>query len=226
MSTDERIEPRFDDPSNHASEYPPDWDARRRRTYRRDDYTCQSCGERSGPHAHGNGVPLHAHHVVPKSEGGSNGLWNLRTLCETCHDRAHDHDITATGPTGGDTDSGTAVEAESGAGLLFVLLTFPLYMGAALTLPSALGLYAMDRILPVWVSVPLVLVYLGLFVAYPSWSLRVGVGWVGVVVLIKAVFAFSLLFTATQAWMLLVGVGVPLAVREREALGRLLSRPG
>lgn len=71
-------------------EYPPDWKERRRRVYRRDDYTCQNCGARGG--RYGN-TELHAHHIVPKSQGGGHQLDNLETLCVRCHNAAHDHDI-------------------------------------------------------------------------------------------------------------------------------------
>lgn len=63
--------------------YPVDWDRRRRHVYRRDGYQCRNCGARSGE------VELHAHHVVPKSEGGSHHTRNLVTLCVACHDDAH-----------------------------------------------------------------------------------------------------------------------------------------
>lgn len=97
MATD-GVDSRFDSPDAYGGRYPPDWGERRRAVYRRDDYTCQRCGAQSGPHASGDGVPLHAHHVVPLSEGGSNQLSNLLTLCERCHDEAHDHDVAALDP--------------------------------------------------------------------------------------------------------------------------------
>lgn len=73
------------------SGYPEDWDERRRTVYARDDYTCQHCGARGGPHGD---VELHAHHVEPRSEGGSHAVGNLRTLCVDCHNSQHAHDIT------------------------------------------------------------------------------------------------------------------------------------
>ena len=73
-----------------ASGYPADWGTRRRMVYRRDDYTCQRCGAKGG----GDGdVELHAHHIVPKSQGGSHSLNNLTTLCYECHNAVHDHHI-------------------------------------------------------------------------------------------------------------------------------------
>lgn len=93
MQSQPEVDPRWDDPNSYDEDLPPDWDARRRRVYRRDDWTCQECGRQSGPHANGDGVRLHAHHMSPRSEGGSNALSNLTTLCEPCHDDTHEHDI-------------------------------------------------------------------------------------------------------------------------------------
>jgi len=44
---------------------------------KRDKYACVNCG--------GTGGDLHAHHVVPRSEGGTNDLSNLVALCARCH---------------------------------------------------------------------------------------------------------------------------------------------
>ena len=73
-----------------SSEYPADWGTRRRMVYRRDGYTCQNCGAEGGPYGD---VELHAHHIVPKSQGGSHSLNNLTTLCYSCHNAVHDHHI-------------------------------------------------------------------------------------------------------------------------------------
>ncbi|WP_143417642.1 HNH endonuclease, partial [Halobacterium hubeiense] len=56
--------------------YPSDWDSRRRRGYRRDNYRCQRCGRSGGPRGN---AELHAHHKTPKSRGGSHELHNLTT---------------------------------------------------------------------------------------------------------------------------------------------------
>jgi hypothetical protein len=64
------------------------WDALRRRTYERDEYTCQRCGRQSGPDGDAD-FPVHAHHVVPLSVGGSTRLRNLVTLCPPCHGVQH-----------------------------------------------------------------------------------------------------------------------------------------
>lgn len=70
--------------------YPPDWDTRRKHVYRRDGYQCQGCGRRG---AHRGDAELHAHHVVPKSRGGSHSTENLTTLCSDCHSRVHGHPV-------------------------------------------------------------------------------------------------------------------------------------
>lgn len=69
-----------------SSGYPADWNQRRRKVYRRDSYTCQECGRRGGRRGD---AELHAHHIVPKSKGGSHKLKNLKTLCRSCHGQAH-----------------------------------------------------------------------------------------------------------------------------------------
>ena len=94
MSPADDINPRWHDQSAYEGQYPPDWEARRKTVYRRDDWTCTNCVRKSGPHAGRRGARLHAHHVTPLEANGSNRLSNLQTLCESCHNQAHDHDIT------------------------------------------------------------------------------------------------------------------------------------
>lgn len=88
-----------------AEEYPSDWDRRRKKVYRRDNYECQNCGSKGG--AYGN-TELHAHHIVPKSKGGTHQLTNLQTLCHDCHRRVHGHPVgrskKKSSPSGGATD--------------------------------------------------------------------------------------------------------------------------
>jgi len=67
--------------------YPSDWDRRRKKVYQRDNYSCQNCGRTGGPRG---SAKLHAHHVVPKSKGGSHKLSNLQTVCAKCHSKIHD----------------------------------------------------------------------------------------------------------------------------------------
>lgn len=68
-----------------SGDYPADWDTRRKHVYERDDHKCQNCG-RHGPR---NNLELHAHHIVPKSKGGTHLTSNLVTLCEQCHKSIH-----------------------------------------------------------------------------------------------------------------------------------------
>ena len=49
----------------------------------RDNYTCQQCGGKSKD------VHLHVHHLVFRSQGGSDEESNLLTLCQTCHEGLH-----------------------------------------------------------------------------------------------------------------------------------------
>lgn len=49
----------------------------------RDQYTCQQCKKR-------NQIPLHVHHIVFKSEGGTDTPDNLITLCQPCHTQLHE----------------------------------------------------------------------------------------------------------------------------------------
>jgi len=76
--------PQYD--SHTSDEYPPDWQARRRRVLRRDDYTCRACGLRS---TRVDDISFDVDHVVPKSDGGSHALDNLQTLCLPCHAKKH-----------------------------------------------------------------------------------------------------------------------------------------
>lgn len=62
-------------------EYPQEWDKIRKAVYRRDHWTCQRCGASD--------VELHAHHLIPLSEGGLDEMENLITLCKDCHKDMH-----------------------------------------------------------------------------------------------------------------------------------------
>ena len=66
--------------------YPSDWNSRRKEVYRRDDYLCQNCGSKGGSDGE---AELHAHHIVPKSRGGTHELSNLQTVCSRCHNAIH-----------------------------------------------------------------------------------------------------------------------------------------
>jgi hypothetical protein len=90
------------DPNNG---YPDDWENIRQNIYQRDNYTCQDCGRQGGPKG---SAELHAHHIIPKSEGGSHKSGNLKTLCVSCHNNQHEHDITKISSTEPDTPKTTA----------------------------------------------------------------------------------------------------------------------
>jgi 5-methylcytosine-specific restriction endonuclease McrA len=70
---------------------PQEWAVLRRRVLERDGHKCQMCGAcptmlRS---AYCLAHELHIHHVVALSEGGTNRLENLQTLCRGCHMSIH-----------------------------------------------------------------------------------------------------------------------------------------
>lgn len=71
--------------SKKDSLYPSNWDSLRHIVYERDGYKCCNCGS--------NWEQLHAHHIVPLSKGGTNDLYNLITLCKSCHERVHGRHI-------------------------------------------------------------------------------------------------------------------------------------
>ena len=62
---------------------------------RRDNYTCQICGEfHDLINVYGVTVPttdgmLDVHHIIPVSEGGDDSPKNLITLCRNCHKKIH-----------------------------------------------------------------------------------------------------------------------------------------
>lgn len=63
--------------------YPPDWDERCSRVKSRDGHKCTECGYPVGLRRRTR--ELHIHHITPISEGGTNELDNLITLCHICH---------------------------------------------------------------------------------------------------------------------------------------------
>jgi len=100
-----------------GQDYPSDWDIRRKKVYKRDNYRCQNCGVCGGPKGN---AELHAHHIVPKSNGGSHKLSNLQTVCSACHNAVHG-DVTA--PTG---RSSASRNSSGQRGILWWLFAAPI----------------------------------------------------------------------------------------------------
>lgn len=59
--------------------------SRREAILHRDNYTCQICGRKH--------VRLEVHHIIFRSQGGTDDETNLITLCEDCHSGIHDGTI-------------------------------------------------------------------------------------------------------------------------------------
>jgi len=59
------------------------WRQKKVEAKERDDNTCQMCGASE--------CKLDSHHIVPIMAGGTNGFWNLITLCESCHTAVEQH---------------------------------------------------------------------------------------------------------------------------------------
>lgn len=59
-----------------------EFSSRREAVLNRDKYTCQICGKKH--------TKLEVHHIVYRSQGGTDGEDNLITLCEDCHKAIHD----------------------------------------------------------------------------------------------------------------------------------------
>jgi 5-methylcytosine-specific restriction endonuclease McrA len=63
--------------------YPPDWSDRCAMVKSRDRYKCTACSYPADFRRKTR--ELHVHHIIPISEGGTNDLDNLITLCHICH---------------------------------------------------------------------------------------------------------------------------------------------
>jgi len=57
-----------------------EYEAIRNQVLLRDGFRCQECGFK---------YKLEVHHIIPRSQGGSNDPSNLITLCKKCHDKHH-----------------------------------------------------------------------------------------------------------------------------------------
>lgn len=56
------------------------------------DVHCQAVDRIDGHHCNG---PLHVHHILPRSRGGTHDLSNLILLCDAAHSHAHSHPVEA-----------------------------------------------------------------------------------------------------------------------------------
>jgi len=65
------------------------WQRTRERVLWRDNYECRWCGKADGESDRF--AYLEAHHITPRSEGGTDGDDNLITLCQACHDKPEAH---------------------------------------------------------------------------------------------------------------------------------------
>ncbi|WP_432706644.1 HNH endonuclease [Azospirillum argentinense] len=63
------------------------WRDLREACWSRDGYRCTDPRCRTPNRGHGG--KLIAHHIKERRQGGADALWNLATLCPTCHERAH-----------------------------------------------------------------------------------------------------------------------------------------
>jgi 5-methylcytosine-specific restriction endonuclease McrA len=62
-----------------------EYSSRKEAVLNRDNYTCQLCGKKH--------IRLEVHHIIFRSNGGTDDENNLITLCETCHKGVHDGNI-------------------------------------------------------------------------------------------------------------------------------------
>jgi hypothetical protein len=62
--------------------YPPDWELRKAKVKERDGYRCQNCDCEGTEY-------LQVHHKKPVRGGGTHHLFNLTTICRSCHYKHH-----------------------------------------------------------------------------------------------------------------------------------------
>lgn len=78
--------PEAEDYTQKTPPLPDDWGIRARLIRQRDNYRCRNCMVGGGPHGD---AELHVDHATPRSVGGTDGPFNLRTLCRGCHEARH-----------------------------------------------------------------------------------------------------------------------------------------
>ena len=65
------------------------WERLSKQCRQRARYTCKLCGKRAKNKFERK--RFHADHILPRSKGGEDALYNLRCLCENCHAKQHPH---------------------------------------------------------------------------------------------------------------------------------------
>jgi hypothetical protein len=88
--------------------YPSDWNKRRHEVYDRDNYKCQNCGINGGDDSD---IEIHAHHIVPKANGGTHSKSNLITLCKQCHNAVHGDMIAPTAMAGSNYEGSITIDS-------------------------------------------------------------------------------------------------------------------
>lgn len=63
------------------NDYGSNWDEARCTKLKSVNYKCEKCGNPTAT----------VHHIVPRSKGGSNAQYNLKALCNKCHESRHSH---------------------------------------------------------------------------------------------------------------------------------------
>jgi hypothetical protein len=89
-----------------------EWEMQRQLALDADDMSCADCGYSDGR--------LHVHHKIPRSEGGTDDLRNLHTVCPDCH--ASRHSASACVMCGGiihDAECDTWLERDGGTAVTF-----------------------------------------------------------------------------------------------------------
>ena len=71
---------------NQNSDLPENWTRLRESTLERDNWECQVCGIDISSRSETN---AHVHHIEPRSRGGTDELYNLISLCHSCHESLH-----------------------------------------------------------------------------------------------------------------------------------------
>lgn len=61
------------------------WQSVRERVLDRDGHACRFCGMSNEEHKEEHEQGLHAHHVLPRKDGGEDHPGNLITVCTSCH---------------------------------------------------------------------------------------------------------------------------------------------